>query len=64
MHVGSDGDDDRYARREFTRLSHQSSNAALPGVMGQRQAQEYRRVVESDTKWFVRQGKMFGRRWA
>ena len=34
MHVGSDGDGERYARREFTRLSHQSRNAALHGGKG------------------------------
>jgi hypothetical protein len=34
MHVGSDGDGERYTRRGFTRLSHQSSNAALLGGGG------------------------------
>lgn len=63
MHVGSDGDGERYARREFTRLSHQSRNAALHGVRGDRQAQKCRSAAEGDTKWFARRVKKCGRRW-
>lgn len=62
MHVGSDSDGERDARRGFTRLAHPRRNVALRRASRHRQVQKRRRVAGDDAKRVRVKGKRAGTR--